>query len=234
MTRDFNSYARLLTALLPRGRAWRSDDPIRQELLQGEGVELARVDARIADLLVERDTRTTTELVSEHELDYGIVSDELLVLSDRRRTLLAKLRAMGGLCPQYYIDLAAALGWTITITQYTPAWCGIAGAGDSCGDQAVIFYWRVNILGSSPNLSGLPFADGSVFADGTYSAGSQADYSAFQALLEKYKPAHTVVLFDLLGYGFSNGFSAGFNAMPPLPLIGGFSTGFSSGFSRIA
>ncbi len=232
MIRDLNAYKRLLTAILPRGRAWRGDDAFRDELLTGEAVELARVDTRMNDLLVESDVRTTTELIGEHETDFGLPDYIFPVVglpnAQRRDQLLTKLRMLGGLNKQYYIDRAADLGWTITITEYTPAWCGMVVCGDPCGGQKNIFYWRVNIDILSPRFV-LPFADGSVFADGSELAGGQSDYSDLMALIQAYKPVHTIPLFTVTGPGFSNGFSTGFASMPA-QVQQSFSSGFNSGF----
>lgn len=216
MARDFNTYKRLLQALLPIGRAWRSDDPVREELLTAKAVEFVRVDDRMDDLLTESDVRTTTELIGEHEEDFGlpdgcIIPSDLTIL-ERQTALLTKLRSLGRLNKQYYIDLAAALGYTIHIEEYTPAWCGLAEAGDSCGDQQVLFYWLVNVHYDQTD----PFID----------------YETIECLVNKLKPIHTIALFTIWGPGFDNGFSNGFNAMPPAVLTrGGFSTGFSSGFA---
>src|SRR4030042_558420 len=144
MARDFNSYLRLLKSLLPKGRAW-TQDGVLIELLTGEAVELARIDARVDDLLIERDTRTTTELIAEHEADFSLPDECLksitMTLTERRTRLTTKLRELGSLHKQYYINLAATLGYTITIDEFKPAWCGLAVANDPCGDQNNLFYW---------------------------------------------------------------------------------------------
>lgn len=215
MARDFNSYLRLLKSLLPKGRAW-TQDGVLIELLTGEAVELARIDARVDDLLIERDTRTTTELIAEHEADFSLPDECLksitMTLTERRTRLTTKLRELGSLHKQYYINLAATLGYTITIDEFKPAWCGLAVANDPCGDQNNLFYWLVNVHYNFVE----PFID----------------YPDLECILNKLRPAHTVALFRIYGPGFSNGFSSGFNAMPAADLtIGGFSKGFSKGFN---
>lgn len=215
MTRTYQDYKRLLTALLPRGRAWRAEDPIRDQLFDGLGAELARVDVRVAEFLAESDVRTTTELVEEHEYEYGIpdglITADGKTLAERRDQLLMRVRSLGSLHKQYYIDIAAALGYTVHVDEFTPAWSGIAGAGDPCGDQQVMFYWRVNVHYDFNN----PFTN----------------YDNLQYILNKLKPAHTVVIFRTFGPAFDSGFSQGFDAQPAKRLtIGGFSTGFDKGF----
>jgi hypothetical protein len=146
--------------------------------------------------------------------------------SDRRRAIQAKITALGGLNPQYYIDVAAALGYTITIDEFTPFWCGLGVAGEPCGDQDTIFYWRVNML----------FGEASVqyFLSCSGKSGDPLSYllvgSDLICVLEKYKPAHTVVIVRLVGPGFDEGFDNGFNSIPSINLEGGFTIGFSGGF----
>ena len=214
MARDQAQYTKLLKRLQPTGRAWSKSSGLIPELLEGLAAELARVDGRVDDLINERDSRTTAELITEHETEWGL-PDECLgsstVLAERRAAILARIRAIGGLSPAYYISVAAALGYTITIEEFTPAWSGLAVSGDPCGDQGVLFYWLVNVHYDFVN----PFTS----------------YSDLECLLEKIKPAHTVLLTQFYGPGFSNGFSNGFDAMPAADLTrGGFSTGFESGF----
>lgn len=216
MIRDFNVYQRLLQALLPRGRAWRSDDEVRDQILAGEAVELARVDERLDDLLVEADVRTAVELLGEHEIDFGL-PDSCTTLSgmttaERQTALLAKLRATGRLNKQYYIGLAATLGYTVHIDEYTPAWCGLAVCGDACGDQTNLFYWLVNVHYNFTE----PFVN----------------FDDLQCIVNRLKPIHTVALFTVYGPGFSNGFSNEFLAMPAADLTqGGFDKGFAGGFA---
>lgn len=195
MGRTATEYTGLLKALLPRGRAWSREAGTMPELLAGMAEEAARVDALIESLLSEKDTRYTTDLVAEHEEDFDLLPGSL-TLAERRLALNAALTAIGGQNKAYFIAVAAALGYTITIDEFRPAWCGVAVAGDPCGDQEVLFYWRVNVAYD---------------ADMPYS-----DAADLQIILERYKPAHTILLFRLAGPEFSNAFSSAFDAMPAL------------------
>jgi hypothetical protein len=135
-----------------------------------------------------------------------------MTTAERQTALLAKLRATGRLNKQYYIDLAATLGYTVHIDEYTPAWCGIVVCGEPCGAQTNLFYWLVNVHYDFNT----PFTD----------------YNDLQCVVNRLKPAHTVVLFAVYGPGFDNGFSSGFLAMPTADLTqGGFDTGFANGFA---
>lgn len=233
MARSAENYLRLLQSLLPRGRAWnREEDSNLTEFLYGEAEEFARVEERSNSLLQERDTRKTSELLVDHENDLGLpdeCSDPDATIQERRFIAHTKLITLGGQNPQYFIDLAEAYGWTITITEYSPFWCGIHGCGDPCGDQWVIFYWNVTIN----------FGGGEIiyFTCGSSECGDPLAYipgtSSLICMLNKYKPAHTVLTFDYDGPGFDTGFDSGFDSMPSGNedyLTGGFSKGFSLGF----
>lgn len=217
MARDWNAYYRLLRSLLPRGRAWTPDSGTLKEFLQGKAVELARLDSRVEDLLIERSTLTANELLPEHETDFGLpdgcLDPSVMTMAERRAALNTKLRTLGTLRKNYYIALAESLGYTgVTIDEYVPFWCGLGVSGDPCGDQEMLFYWTLKWTYDMTK----PMQDG----------------QDIECLATRYRPAHTVLIVQLVGPGFSNGFSNGFYAVPPIDLSlgGGFSVGFESGF----
>lgn len=232
MARTPLEYLRLLQSLLPRGRAWnRDEDSILTQFLYGKAEEFSRVDGRSDDLLQERDTRYTSELLPDHETDFGI-PDECFSLPttdrQRRNAIHSKLLTTGRQDKQYFIDLAEALGYTIEITEYEPFWCGLGLAGDECGGYKVLFYWKVSV--GYPDIVAGGFAKG--FGTGFDSLYS-ADIEALYCIMRKYKPAHSIVIFDFFGPGFDEGFNLGFDSLPSESqdyLEGGFAQGFSLGF----
>lgn len=66
------AYARMMAALLPPGRLWRLVDGVLSKLLLACADELARLDARVDDLLDEADPRTASELIPEYERELGL------------------------------------------------------------------------------------------------------------------------------------------------------------------
>ena len=235
MAKSAIDYLRLLQALLPRGKAWnREEGSVLTEFLYGEGEEFARVDSRSDDLLVERDTRYANELLIDHEIDLGLPDECSPVpqtIQERRFAAHSKLIALGQQNPAYFIELAAAYGWIVTITEYTPCWCGVGGSGDPCGDQETIFYWKVTI----------EFGGGEIVyaLSGSSECGDWIAYlSGIEAMicsLERYKPAHTVLIFGYEGAEFSSAYSrrSSFNAMLSGEedyLYGEFWQGFGEGF----
>lgn len=233
MAFDTTRYLRLLQALLPRGRAWNRDEgSTLTEVLQAQADELARIDGRSDDLLSERDTRLASELLAEHENDLGLpdsCSVEGETIQERRRAAHARLITSGQQNPAYFIELAAAFGWTVTVTEYRPFWCGVGVSGDPCGDQETIFYWKVTISYGGGDII--------YFLCGSSESGDPLSYipgtTSLICMLNKYKPAHTTLIFDYTGPEFDRAYSSAFNSLPSEDedyLDGAFWRGFGLGF----
>lgn len=140
----------MMLAMLPRGSAWPTDPNSKWgKLLYGIAEEFARIDARNEQLLREMDTRSVGELLPEWENDFGLPGScitESQTLSQRRNALITKFRYHGRQDTQFFIDVAAELGYTITITEYDeahpgpqPDYNGIPLTGDAWN-----FVWQVN------------------------------------------------------------------------------------------
>jgi len=232
MTRTGADYLRLLQSLLPLGKLWNKDSSsVLTQFLYGEAEEFARVDARSNQLIIEKDTRTTTELLTDHEIDFGIPDDCFNLDTTnrlRRNAIHTKLLKTGRQDKQYFIDIAASLGYTITITEYTPFLCGLGLAGDECGGYKVLFYWKVSI--QWPDVEAGPCAKAfSIAFDSMYSADIETLYCIIRGL----KPAHSTVIFDFIGPDYDEAFALGFDSLPSdfaYYLEGSFGFGFSIAF----
>lgn len=181
-------YLRLLINLMPKGPAWSEADP----LLDGEAEELARLHNRVMDLMEEYDPRTTVELFGEWETEYGLPDPCLTTaqtLIERRAALVAKVFGIGGQSPSFYIAIAAALGFTITITEFTPFRVGAGAVGDHLYGTDWYFAWQVNsALNTIRDFSvGLSQA-----GDALRSWGN----ALLECVLNRIKPAHTVVIYS--------------------------------------
>jgi len=228
-------YLRLLQSLLPWGKAWpRDDEAVLTQTLLGKAGELSRVDSRQEDLYRERDTRQALELLGDFETELGLPDDCSALgetITERRQMAHLKYVALGQQYKEYFIELAASLGYEITIEEFTPFWSGVGAAGDSCGDQEVIFYWQVTI-----DISNMPYI---FFKAGASSSGDPLiripSVAGLECVLNKYKPAHTTLIIAYSGPSFDSGFSSGFYAFPsedPNYLYGGFDgNGFDIGFA---
>lgn len=210
-------YYQLLRPLFPRGKAWNIDSGVMKEIVQGKAEELARVDSRVDALQSERDTRTASELLVEHETEFGLpdgcIDPTAYSDADRRIALTTKLKSLGSMRKSYYIALAESLGYTgVTITEYTPFWCGLGVSGAPCGDQDILFYWLLSWTYDWTN----PILDG----------------QDIECMLNRYRPAHTVVKVAMTGPAFSNAFSNAFFAYPAVDITlgGAFTTAFDQAF----
>ena len=193
MSLNHAAYVDMLAQLLPPGVAWRSEDgTTMRKLLEAMADELVRVDERADDLIDEADPRTTVELLADWERIAGLPDSCLATvdqtLQERRAALVSKLTARGGQSAQFFIDLAAALGYTITITEFRPFRVGINAVGDALTNDEWIFTWRVN----APDTTENPFRVGrSTVGEPLSTWGNER----LECVINRAKPAHTHVQF---------------------------------------
>lgn len=191
MVLSADDYREQLIALLPSGAAWVAE-PITTlyKLLYGLAEEPARVDSRANDLINEVDPRTTTELLADWERVLGlpeICAPDDHTTEERRAGVVTKLNAIGGQTPQYFIDLAETFGFTVTITEFRPFTAG-SDVGTPLYGDAWAYYFQVNA----------PLNTISEFKVGQSTAGDPLrswGNECLEYLFEKYKPAHTGVIF---------------------------------------
>ena len=201
--RSVSQYLKLLQSLLPRGMAWsRGNSSTLGQFLSAIAEELVRLELAALSLLEERDTQYTSTLLEDHEYDLGL-PDECSTLGEtlvqRRKQAHAKLIALGGAHKQYFVDLAASLGYTITIQEYPEA--GLAS----------IFHWQVSINYDDDVYLIWFTSNGSVSGDPiSQIVGSDM----LECFLARYKPAHTRVFFGILGPAFGQDFDLSFNSLP--------------------
>ncbi len=235
MARTALEYLRLLQSLLPHGEAWnRDEDSILSNVLHGQAEELARVDARSDVLLVERNTLTADELLTDHENDLGLPECFPSDSTDeaRRARAHAKLILRGSQSKRHFIDLIEEIteGYVIRITEYRPFWSGLAVSGDPCGDQGNIFNFRV---ATNYGWEWLFFScNESECYDQIIEISDE--YTALICVINKYKQAHTQALFAYES-DFSEAFGFDFNSISHEHvdyLYGAFDKSFSYFFER--
>lgn len=194
MALNDTDYLHQLQALLPLGPAWPRDDAATlTHLLAGLSAELSRVDGRAWQLLEEADPRTTAELFLDLERVAGLpdACAEAFggeqTMAQRRAALVGKLTMLGGQSPAYFIGLAAAIGYAITITEFREH--TVEDDVESLlYDEAWNFAFQVNAALDSVN-------------DITVESGVEESIASWgNALLEcvikRVKPAHTIALFS--------------------------------------
>ena len=113
--RTGSDYADLLLRHLPPGRASGRHDEGLNQALEGYGVEWARVENRLIDLIDELDPSTATELLAAWERNFDLPDpcDPVPPATDaeRREVLKAKLIARGGSQPAIIRELINAAGY---------------------------------------------------------------------------------------------------------------------------
>ncbi|BFT62375.1 putative phage tail protein [Pseudomonas moorei] len=187
-------YLEQLKTLLPPGQAFpREAGTTLHKLLEGMSIELARVDGRGEALPLEANPASTNELLSDWERVAGLpdkCSGALEeTLQGRRNALLAKLASTGGQSLQYFISIAAALGYDVTITEFRPFRVGMSKVGDSLTNGDWQFTWQVN----GPETTVLAFRVGlSAVGEPLRSWGT----SSLECKIRQLAPAHTIPIFS--------------------------------------
>lgn len=182
-----------LLALLPKGPAWpREPGTVLYAQLENFSEELARINLRIIDLISEADPRTTRELLPDWERVAGLpdpcVVNDSQTVEQRQIALTTKLTLRGDQSRQYFIDLAAGMGYPdATIEEFLPMTCN-----DTCNDalysEGDIWTWQINL----PSDGGIVYANCN--SDCNVPLQSWGD-EAIECRINRYKPAHTVVIF---------------------------------------
>jgi len=144
----------MLHKLLPQGKAWnRTSGSLMDAVSWAVARELERIDQRIDVLLTESDPRSASETIDWWE-SYLALPDDCTGTapntSERRRQILERLTTRGGISRQDYIDLAAALGYTITITEFRAFRADRSSAEDPVAGGDWDFTWQVNTSTLNP------------------------------------------------------------------------------------
>ncbi|UVL42505.1 DUF2313 domain-containing protein [Pseudomonas sp. B21-040] len=186
-------YREQLKALLPPGQAFpRDPGTTLHDLLDGMSIELSRLDGRAGVMPREANPGTTAELLPDWERVAGLPDkcSGLLeqTLQGRRSALLAKLTSTGGQSAAYFIEVAAALGYTVTIETFKPFRVGRSTVGDSLPNGPWAFTWLVR----APEVSVTSFRVGqSAVGERLRIWGNDT----LECKLNQLKPAHTIAIF---------------------------------------
>ncbi len=176
-------YARALKLLLPRGPVWLLESGSKiDRLLFALGDEFKRLVDRAAELIEETDPRTATETLEDWERFLGLPDDIITTIpatdAERRIAITQKLISIGGQSRAYFIQVAAACGYTVTIDDSgggSVLRSGTARSGDALGNVGNAFEWEVIVSAES---------------------ASALTHTQFEAVINRLKPAHTTVVFD--------------------------------------
>ena len=186
-------YKRQALKLLPQGLIWFFDDDKNvAKLINALADEMEVVDGAAEAFLNDFFPDTTSQFLPDWERVAGLpdpCSGLAATIGLRRQDLLTKLTSIGGQNRQYFIDLAASLGYTITITEFNPFRTGISRTGDALNGVDWQHAWQVNGVENEIQY----FRVGvSATGDALRSWGQ----TRLECLLNRLKPAHTILLFE--------------------------------------
>jgi uncharacterized protein YmfQ (DUF2313 family) len=153
-----------------------------------EGASLDRVEVSANILLTEMFPEGAYLLLIDWERVLGLTPLAGDTIAIRQNRCLAKLRSIGRLDLQYFIDLAAQMGVTVVIEEMTPFMAGWSYAGHEIMPPEGFFVWRVWITAS----------EGQYFRAGASAAGESLGVSIIDAvkeLFQELKPVHTLCYF---------------------------------------
>lgn len=130
-------YTRQLQNLLPPGRAF-SLDPSSNvtKTLEVIAEELARLEVRGDQLIEESDPRTANETLEQWEEMLGLPDEQVTsiptTLAERQLAITQKYIARGGQSVSFFTNLAAACGYTVTVSTYHDllSECGVFECGE--------------------------------------------------------------------------------------------------------
>lgn len=209
--RSGDDYGDAFLKLLPHGQAWpRHPDSTLVLTCEGLANYWGFVDSRAADLLErESDPRATMELLTDWERNWGLPDpcyNEPLATPDRRKALIARMTLEGGQSRDFFLGVAADMGYHITVSEYAPYMTGVSMVGDTrgpfnpsdpleyrwqLGPPEMRFYWTVHVY--SLRLTYFHCNASMTGIDRLLLIGLATD---LECVLRRWKPAHTEIIFD--------------------------------------
>lgn len=135
VTRTGDDYADAMQGLLPVGQAWpRHDDSVLMTVVRGLTRIWGDFETRASTLLeVESDPRSTVELLPDWERNWGLPDPcytSPQSIADRQLALVMRMTMLGAQSREFFIGVAAQLGYTITITEFRTFFVAMDGCGD--------------------------------------------------------------------------------------------------------
>lgn len=179
----------LLRALLPAF----SYDPNGKYLsaeLEAEANLMDATRASAALVLASITPFNSTVTLSDWERVYEIVPRDGATQQERRQNVLAKMAATGGVSRPYFINLAASMGYTITITEPRAFQVGVNRCGDRLYTPDIQWVWQVNVLSAA--TPAYHFRTGSSVVGEPLLAFGE---SVLESMFNDLKPAFTFCYF---------------------------------------
>jgi len=209
------TFAHAFLALLPQGPVWPRaiGSTLHNTVLGLMGVVARWAGEAWRFLHVEAFPPTSLDLLPDWERVLGLPEPCLpvtdLTIAERQQQVAEKLaRRPGAQSRQYFFEIAARLGYAITITEHVPAQCGVTqcGAqrvvdgpyiiqGAGCGTPYIRYVWRVSVTGA--RLTWFAVGAGGRAGQDPHLRIRRAE--DLECILRALKPAHTRLVFDYSG-----------------------------------
>ncbi|WP_218652054.1 YmfQ family protein [Limnobaculum xujianqingii] len=129
-------------------------------------------------------------LLADWERVYAVPVRAGATYQERLSNVLTKMAETGGVSIPYFIQLAASMGYTITIDELQPFIAGVNRCGDTLYTEDIIWVWRVNVFNSQTPLY--------YFRAGVSGAGERLlafGDSQIETVFNDLKPAETLCIF---------------------------------------
>lgn len=184
------NHSDLLKLLLPSSLDANARAMSAELVADGNALDLTQFWAD--QILAEADPRTAVLTLADWERVYGLPTDCIAATgiaqstNERRAALVARVTMQGGQSAAYFIALAAAAGYTITITEGHPHTTE-HDSEDPVTDEPYRFIWFVNApLDTVRELT---------TEDDTEMATAIWGNTLLECTINQFKPAHTLALF---------------------------------------
>lgn len=178
--------------LLPTGPVWPRDaDAVQTQTIRPLIKGYTRNTARAVNLLSDAFPVEPVELLPEWESTLGLpdpCAGTSPTIQQRQQQVAARFIASGGQSVAYFVQVAAALGYEITITQFAPLKVGQV-VGTPLYGAAWAFAWQVN----APTFTIERFLVG---RDAVGEPLAQWGNTVLQCELQRLAPAHTTLIFS--------------------------------------
>jgi len=195
-------YSRALQALIPTGLAWpRDPGGIQAAVIRALATGFQRSDNDAIALLVGAFPETATIMLTEWEKTLGLPDDcsigEVDTIAKRQAAVVSKFISTGGQSRSYFIGIANALGYNITIREYREARAGLSVCGDGLNGDEWPFVWLVEAEDTTITYArcGMSYC-----GDPLASWGNRQLECRISALA----PSHTLVKFGYIYFGFND------------------------------
>jgi len=190
---SIEDYTAALQGLLPQGIVWpKKADRVQTAVLRALARSYQQSDDAAIGLLTGSFPATATIMLTDWEKTVGLPDDCAIGENDsialRQRAVLAKLFSTGGQSAAYFIGVAKALGYDITITVFRQARAGMSVCGDALNGEDWPFTWLVTAPNTTINYAQ---AGQSYCGDPLRSWGNRR----LECRLSALAPSHTIVKF---------------------------------------